>query len=110
MNTDLLSLDLFHHIGARIHYKWSTALYWRSWKRIYVKCDSALTYHKADPYFELSFYGSYDGKNNKMQQCIKILLFLILNQAQHVSGETPPIIRSIKLHKQPLVMRTWKVV
>jgi len=43
-------------------------------------------------------------KPNKMQQCIKILLFLILNEAQHVSGDTPPIIRSLKLHKQPLVL------
>ena len=49
-------------------------------------------------------------KSNKMQQCIKILLFLILNEAQHVSGDTPPIIRSVKLHKQPLVLHTWKVV
>ena len=45
-----------------------------------------------------------------MQQCIKILLFLILSEAQHVSGDTPPIIGSLKLHKQPLVLRTWKVV
>jgi hypothetical protein len=45
-----------------------------------------------------------------MQQCIKILLFLVLNGAQHVSGDTPPIIRSLKLHKQPLVFHTWKVV
>ena len=49
-------------------------------------------------------------KSNKMQQCIKILLFLILNEAQHVSGDTPPIIRSLKLHKQPLVLHMWKVV
>jgi hypothetical protein len=28
----------------------------------------------------------------------KFLLFLILNEAQHVSGDTPPIIRSFKLH------------
>jgi hypothetical protein len=45
-----------------------------------------------------------------MQQCIKILLLLILNEAEHVSGDTLPIIRSLKLHKQPLVLRTWKVV
>jgi len=45
-----------------------------------------------------------------MQQCIKILLFLILNEAQHVSGDTPPIIRSLTPHKQPLVLHTWKVV
>jgi hypothetical protein len=45
-----------------------------------------------------------------MQQCIKILLFLILNEAQLVSGDTPSIIRSLNLHKQPLVLHTWKVV
>jgi hypothetical protein len=45
-----------------------------------------------------------------MQQCTKILLILILNKAQHVSGDTPPIIRSLKLYKQPLDLHTWKVV
>ena len=30
--------------------------------------------------------------------------------AQHVSGDTPPIIRSLKLHWHPLVFHTWKVV
>jgi hypothetical protein len=30
--------------------------------------------------------------------------------AQHVSGDTPPIIRSLKMHWQPLVFHTWKVV
>jgi hypothetical protein len=45
-----------------------------------------------------------------MQQCIKILLFLILNEAQNVSGDTPPITRSLKLHWHPLVLPTWKVV
>jgi len=40
----------------------------------------------------------------------KLLLFFILNEAQHVSGDTPPIIRSLKLHRQPLVLHTWKVV
>jgi len=44
-----------------------------------------------------------------MQLCIKILLFLILNEAQHVLGDTPSIIRSLELHKQPLVLHTWKV-
>jgi len=33
-----------------------------------------------------------------------------LYKAQHVSGDTPPIIRSLKLHWQPLVYHTWKVV
>jgi hypothetical protein len=45
-----------------------------------------------------------------MQHSIKILLFLILNEAQHVLADTPPIIRSLELHKQPLVLHTWKVV
>jgi len=30
--------------------------------------------------------------------------------AQHVSGDTPPIIRSLKLHWQPLAFHTWMVV
>jgi hypothetical protein len=45
-----------------------------------------------------------------MQQYIKLFSFFILNEAQHVSGDAQPIIRSLKLHKQPLVLHTWKVV
>jgi hypothetical protein len=33
-----------------------------------------------------------------------------LYEAQHVSGDTPPIIRSLKLHWQSLVFYTWKVI
>jgi hypothetical protein len=33
-----------------------------------------------------------------------------LYEVQHVSGDTPPIIRSLKLRWQPLVFYTWKVV
>jgi hypothetical protein len=33
-----------------------------------------------------------------------------LYEAQHVSGDTPPIIRSLKLQWHPLVFHTWKVV
>ena len=33
-----------------------------------------------------------------------------IHEAQHVSDDTPPIIRSLKLHWQPLVFHTWKVV
>jgi len=33
-----------------------------------------------------------------------------LYEAQHVSGDTPPIIRSLKPHWHPLVFYTWKVV
>jgi len=37
-------------------------------------------------------------------------IILYLHEAQHVSEDTPPIIRSLKLHRQPLVFHTWKVV
>jgi len=43
-----------------------------------------------------------------MQQCIKILLFLICMKLNVFRGHTPPIIRSLKLHWQPLVFHTWK--
>ena len=33
-----------------------------------------------------------------------------LYEARHVLGQTPPIIRSLKLHWQPLVFNTWRVV
>jgi hypothetical protein len=33
-----------------------------------------------------------------------------LYEAQHVSVNTPPIIRSLKLHWQPLVFHTWNVL
>jgi len=33
-----------------------------------------------------------------------------LYEAQHVSDDMPPIIRSLKLHWQPLVFHMWKVV
>jgi len=49
-------------------------------------------------------------KSDKMQQCIKIFIIRYLHEAQHVSGDTPPIIVSLKLHWQPLVFYTWKVV
>jgi len=37
-------------------------------------------------------------------------IILYLYEAQHVSGDTPTIIRSQKLHWQPLVFDTWEVV
>jgi len=40
------------------------------------------------------------------QNCIIPYLY----EAQHVSGDTPPIIRSLKLHWQTLVFHMWKVV
>jgi len=32
-----------------------------------------------------------------------------LYEAQHISGETPPIIKSLKLHWQALLLHMWKV-
>jgi len=49
-------------------------------------------------------------KSNKMQQCIKIFIIPYLYEAQHVLGDTPPIVRNLKLHRQPLVFHTWKTV
>jgi hypothetical protein len=33
-----------------------------------------------------------------------------LYEAQYGSGDTPPIVRSLKLHWQPLVFHMWKTV
>jgi hypothetical protein len=49
----------------------------------------------------------------KVQQDATVYQSFIISylyEAQHVSGDTPPIIRSLKLHKQPLVLHTWRVV
>ena len=45
-------------------------------------------------------------------RCNTVSNFIIpyLYEAQHVSGDTPPIIRSLKLHWQPLVFHKWKAV
>jgi len=51
--------------------------------------------------------------HKKIQQdAITYQTFIIpyLYEAQHVSGNTPPIIRSLKLHWQPLIFHTWRVV
>jgi hypothetical protein len=45
-----------------------------------------------------------------MQQCINIFIIPYLYEAQHVSDDTPPIIRSLKFPWQPLVFHTWKTV
>ena len=45
-------------------------------------------------------------------RCNNVSKFYIpyLCEVQHVSGDTLPIIRSLKLHWQPLVFHMWKVV
>jgi len=48
----------------------------------------------------------------KIQQDATVSKFIIayLYEAQHVLGYTPPIIKSLKLQQQPLLLHTWKVV
>jgi len=48
-------------------------------------------------------------KSNKMQQFTNFII-PYLYEAQYVSGDTPPIIRNLKLHWQPLVLHKWKFV
>ena len=45
-------------------------------------------------------------------RCSSASKFIIpyLYEAQHVSGDKPPIIKGLKPHWQPLVLHTWKVV
>ena len=47
-----------------------------------------------------------------MQQCIRILLYHIYSymKLNIILGDTPPVIKSLKLPWQPLVFHTWKVV
>jgi len=49
-------------------------------------------------------------KSNEKQQCYQNFIIPYLYEAEHISGDIPPIIRSLKLHWQPLVFHTWKVV
>jgi len=50
--------------------------------------------------------------NKNPTRCNSVSNFIIpyLYEAQHISGDTPPIIRSLKLQWQPQVFHTWKVV
>jgi len=49
-------------------------------------------------------------KNPTRYNSISNFIVLYLYEAQHVLGDTPPIIRSLKLHWQPLVFHMWKFV
>jgi len=64
--------------------------------------------------YELDVRGSvhHSAIHKKIQQDATVYQnFIIpyLYDAQHVAGDTPPIIRSLKLHWQPLVFHTWMV-
>jgi len=49
-------------------------------------------------------------KNPTRRNSVPKFIIPYLYKAQHVSGDTPPIIRNLKLHWQLLVLHTWKVV
>jgi hypothetical protein len=49
-------------------------------------------------------------KSNKGLTVYQNFIIPYLYEAQHVSGDKLPIIRSLKLHWQPLVFHMWKVV
>ena len=49
-------------------------------------------------------------KSNKMQHYQNFVIIPYLYEAQHVSGDTPPIIRSLKPHWQPLVFYMWRLL
>jgi hypothetical protein len=59
-----------------------------------------------DPCIIVQFIKKNPTSCNNYQNFIIAYLY----DTQRVSGNTPPIIRSLKLHWQPLVFRTWKVV
>jgi len=59
-----------------------------------------------DPCIIVKFIKKNPTRCNNVSNFINPYLY----EAQHVSGDTPPIIRSLKLHWQPLVFHTWKIV
>ena len=63
-------------------------------------------------YLSQYFSSVYEFIKKDPTRCNNVSNFIIpyLYEAQHVSGYTPPIIRSLKLHWQPLAFHTWKVV
>jgi len=77
-------------------------------------CFSWWWAHSRPKHVELDKYTQkFTNSYRKIQQDATVYQnFIIpyLNEAQHVSGDTPPIIRSLKLHKQLPVLHTWKVV
>jgi hypothetical protein len=54
--------------------------------------------------------GQFIKKNQQDATMYQNFIIPYLYEAQHVSGKTPPIIKSLKLHWQPLVFHKWKAV
>jgi len=51
-------------------------------------------------------YGVFIQRNPTRYNSVSKFIIPYLYKAQHVSGDAPPIIRSLKLHQQPLVLHT----
>ena len=82
----------------------------------HVQCKCSAPYVNVETRFvKLDVRGSVHHSTNhkKIQKDATMYQNFInpyLYEAQHVSGDTPPIIRSLKLHWKPLVLHTWRVV
>jgi len=102
-------LDLFFYWVITI-YSWSQMFIGLD---LYILCSKSLLIEKIPLFGVLwSMHHStvHKEKSNQMKQCIKILLFHIYMKLNMFRGDAPPIIRSLKLHWQPLVFHAWKVV
>jgi hypothetical protein len=68
--------------------------------------EHALCLMFMDPCIIVQFMKKNPTRCNNVSKFVTPYLY----EAQHVSGNTQPIIRSLKLHWQPLVFYMWKVV
>jgi hypothetical protein len=68
----------------------------------YVTCSTFMNLMLVDPCFMVQFIQKNPTRCNSASKFIIPYLY----EAQHVSGDTPPIIKSLKLHLQPLVFHT----
>ena len=71
-------------------------------------CFCILRFRKRIQYHSLTFVApciivQFIKKNRTRRKNVPNFIIPYLYEAQHVSGDTPPIIRSLKLHWQPLV-------
>jgi len=80
--------------------------------RIFSACSKELVLTKSDTLSTNQGNTFFVIHKKNPTRCNSVTNFIIqdLYEAQHVSGDTPLIIRSLKLHWQPLVFHTWKVV
>jgi len=76
-----------------------------NWSR---RCKTQTNLMSVDPCITVQFIKKNPTRCNSVSKFFFIISYLY--EAQHVSGNTPPIIRRLKLHRQPLVFHTWKAV